>query len=311
MNETKVLDREEDEFLNELLTDDTALEYWANDVIDSSSSSIGTNSLLFDDSEHHHVIYLNKRKYQRKTERLERTHSRVPNEKNFRITFPRILKSDIRRKYMLMYANVMNSFNYHLISSFFEQFFVPSVKLVKYHPFSLPQVLVQGVDPVMSYFLLLLQMCPDKVTEISDIQLKQSVADMERTEICCKFNVKNTRLYELTPVHFLATLEDDLQKLTINDQNTSSAEIIKQEEDGALGRTKKKRKFDSIKTDKMEKHQLLFDPISGIFLQSRFPRSETPIQYQVEGNMTLVVDRNKRIESIIINPKERVQLPRK
>eukprot|EP01040_Poterioochromonas_malhamensis_P014007 gene14007-15473_t len=225
MNETKVFDREEDEFLNELLTDDTALEYWANDVIDSSSST-GTNSLLSEDNDYHHVL-------------------------------------------------------------------------------------VQGVDAVMSYFLLLLQMCPDKVTEISDIQLKQSVADMERTEICCKFNVKNTRLYDLTPLHFLATLEDDLQKLTINDQNTSPTEIIKQEEDGVHGKTKKKRTLDSIKTDKMEKHQLLFDPISGIFLQSRFPRSESPIQYQVEGNMTLVVDQNKRIESIIINPKERVQLPRK
>ncbi len=309
MNETKVFDREEDEFLNELLTDDTALEYWANDVIDSSSST-GTNSLLSEDNDYHHVIYVNKRKYQRKTERLERTHIKVPNEKNFHITFPRILKNDIRRKYMLMYANVMNSFNYHLITSFCEQFLVPSVQLVKYHPFSLPQVLLRGVNPIMSYFLLLLQMCPDTVTNISDIQLEQSLADMERTQVSCKFNVKNTRLYDLSPVHFLATLEDDLKQLTINDQNISPTETG-QGEDELIGMKERKRKLDSRKIEKMEKHKFLFDPISGIFLQSRFQRSEALIQNSLDGSLTFVLDRNKRIESIIISPKEKVQLPQK
>eukprot|EP01040_Poterioochromonas_malhamensis_P014009 gene14009-15476_t len=218
-----MFDAEADDFLNELLTNDTAFDYWTNGIINSSPSSV-TYSLLSDDNDRH--------------------------------------------------------------------------------------VLLRGVDPVMSYFLLLLQMCPDTVTNISDIQLEQSLADMERTQVSCKFNVKNTKLYELTPVHFLATLEDDLKQLTINDQNISPTETG-QGEDELIGKNRRKRKLDSRKIEKMEKHKFLFDPISGIFLQSRFQRSEALIQNSLDGSLTFVVDQNKRIESIIISPKEKVQLPRK
>eukprot|EP01040_Poterioochromonas_malhamensis_P011193 gene11193-12194_t len=240
-----MFDREEDDFLNELLTNDTAFAYWTNGILSSSASSV-TNS-LFSDHNDHYVIYVKKKKYQRKTERLERTHIKV---------------------------------------------------------------LLRGVNPIMSYFLLLLQMCPDTVTNISDIQLKQSLADMERSQVSCKFNVKNTRLYDLSPVHFLATLEDDLKQLTINHQNISPTETG-QGEDELIGMKERKRKLDSRKIEKMEKHKFLFDPISGIFLQSRFQRSEALIQNSLDGSLTFVLDRNKRIESIIISPKEKVQLPQK
>lgn len=58
------------------------------------------------------------------------------------------------------------------------------------------------------------------MTNISDIQLKQSLSDMERSQVRCE-EYKILRAYSS---HFLATLEDDLKQLTINDQNISPIE---------------------------------------------------------------------------------------
>ena len=225
----------------------------------------------------HPVIYVQKRKYQWKLDPpLRRKKSRKATaSRNDRISFPRILKSDIRRRYSLMYANVMNSYDYDLISSFFCKYMKPNIRFEKRTPFLQdPITIAEGVDVVLKYFLVLLQGSPDRTLRVSEINLKQSAKLVGCTEITCKFSVDNSILYELRPEVMRSLLVSILPFTPrIRSPNPDSAQTAKD----------------------------VFDPIEGSFLRSRVRRLETPHSFQLEGYLTLVVDENKWIEAIVVN----------
>eukprot|EP01040_Poterioochromonas_malhamensis_P014762 gene14762-16395_t len=149
--------------------------------------------------------------------------------------------------------------------------------------------ILEGVQPVLCYFLLLLQMCPDKITRVSEIQLKQSSDDVDRTEVACKFN----------------TLQHDLREMCGRDNNYVETS---QNEEELTSSTRRKRKIESVFNDREERHQSLFDPVSGVFLKSRFELIDRPVEYSVEGYMSFIVNKEKRIEKVIVTPTERVRL---
>ncbi len=280
-----------EEGLWDLLKEEEELE-----VLSSADTSVIPHTTM-DDTETR-VVYVKKRKYEKRQDDYDQSTYPVLKRKRgapaFYVSLPRILKNDIRRKYMLMYENVMNSFNYHLITSFFEQFFVPNVTFEKKAPANLPacEVFVEGVKPVSSFFLLALQLSPDKTTRVFDVQLKQSSADVGKTEVSCRFTSRNTKMYELNHRTFIQALKSDLQGVLAN----------------CLSTRKIRKTGDCLKIEDMDDHQLLFDPISGIFLKSKFARAETLVEYEIEGSMSFIVNEEKRIERIIGRPIARAVL---
>eukprot|EP01040_Poterioochromonas_malhamensis_P012767 gene12767-13993_t len=139
-------------------------------------------------------------------------------------------------------------------------------------------------------------MSPDKITRVSEIQLKQSSDDIDRTEITFKFITKSAKLYQTNPYHVVDTLQHELTNICGID-NTFIGDAP-----GELpSMNQKKRKFEGKYEE--ERHESLFDPVSGIFLQERFSRFERPVQYEVEGYMSFIVNNEKRIERLIITPK--------
>ncbi len=288
------MNEEEDSFLEQLMSDDKALDNWIQRLSETPTES------SFSENEHH-VVYVKKRNYEW---RNATTRQRSKAHKHIRqgtccvvIPIPRILKSDIRRKLVSMYENVMNSYNYHLISSYFQRFFVANSRLEKKDSFNSPvKTILEGVQPMLSFFLLLLQMSPDKITRVSDIQLKQSSNNIERTEIAFQFITKSAKLYQTNPYHVVDTLQNDLTSICESDDT-----FIGDPLEELPSMKQKKRKFEDKYEE--ERHKSLFDPVSGIFLQERFSRFERPVQYEVEGYMSFIVNSEKRIERLIITPK--------
>jgi hypothetical protein len=107
----------------------------------ASSSSISSSS---------HEVYHNKRSYQKKRkigfneehqlqtanhfEEEDHISQLRKQQKYHSLILPRIIKSDIRRKYLIMFANVMNSYDFQLISSYFHKFFSKDCQLTKVPP---------------------------------------------------------------------------------------------------------------------------------------------------------------------------------
>eukprot|EP01040_Poterioochromonas_malhamensis_P011980 gene11980-13075_t len=148
------------------------------------------------------------------------------------------------------------------------------------------EVVIEGVKPVLSFFLLSLQLSLDKITSVTDVQLKQSSADVGRTEVSCRFIIRHTKTFELNHRNFVQALKSDLQGALANCPSTR----------------KIRKTGDSLRIEDMDDHQLLFDPISGIFLKSKFARAESYVEHQVEGSMSFIVNEEKRIERIIGQP---------
>jgi predicted helicase len=71
-----------------------------------------------------------------------------------RMVLPKILKSDIRRKFLIMFANVMNSYDFSLMSSFFKAFCVSDLSLFNVKNDCCPPHLY-GRDLVAGFFFFL------------------------------------------------------------------------------------------------------------------------------------------------------------
>jgi hypothetical protein len=171
-------------------------------------------------------------------------------------TLPKIIKSDIRRDYFLMFANVLNSFDFPLITSFFQHFFHVDTTLSKLssassRPLELsssssllsssfsssnsilsaispsstvshlslmpsggPHV-IKGIDFIILYFIFLLRVGPDRVTRVSDIQLKQSSSMKDGyCELCATYEVSYTRFFEILSEQILPILLPELLEET-------------------------------------------------------------------------------------------------
>jgi hypothetical protein len=223
----------------------------------------------------HHVIFVKKRNYVKsgkfekaklegerviKKKKLQRMKLDAPQLQSLvdlkKAALPKIIKSDIRRDYFLMFANVLNSFDFPLITSFFQRFFHVDTTLSKLssgssRPLKLsssssllsssfsssnsllsaispsstvshlslmpsggPHV-IKGIDFIILYFIFLLRVGPDRVTRVSDIQLKQSSSMKDGyCELCATYEVSYTRFFEILSEQILPILLPELLEET-------------------------------------------------------------------------------------------------
>lgn len=300
--------------------DDPILDELINELIGDSSSS-HDNEREEEEEEavpsenSHHIVLVKKRKYDWKisaTERRRLQYYRVSQVTS--LPFPRILKNDFRRKFIPMFINVVNSYNYHLICSFFSKFLTPNVQIDR-KGYSSPskhyETVFHGVQPVLFYYLILLQMGPDKVTSVTDIQLKQYIYDLERTEIVCKFVVKGSKFYEISPSEFLV-LQNDLLRISNEAEPPTNHRIEEksyQHQTDILAPVRGKKRPLPQPAEGLERFQVLFDPVSGDYVPTRFPRKEQPKQYSFEAKMRFIINQEKRIERMMASISDHQYLP--
>ncbi len=115
----------------------------------------------------------------------------------------RILKRDIRRKYLDIFNNVVNSHNDQLFSSFVDDFYRPDAFMAHSFPENAPPcfgtVEIQGLDllkrmQAMSDFTM-----PDSVTRLSNAQICKRLNE-ESSRIIGNYHVQATAIY-LPKVH--------------------------------------------------------------------------------------------------------------
>lgn len=263
----------------------------------TSASSFSSDDV--DDTEEtpsSHVVYIYKRPYRRR--RRKSTDPKPltkPSKRYIPIIIPRILKDDIRRKYAQMYANVMNSYDYELLLAFFRKFFTPCCSMTKIPSIDNPRPIIDihSLDLIIYYNLILLQSAPDKITTVSNIQLKQrSDYEEDETELICSTHITYTQVYNICPVSISTGFigESNRTNYLIN----SSKEMIS---------SLKKRKFnEEVDFLLPALDRGLFDPVSGVFCQSKFSRLQDPQPFVIQAQMRLIIHPTKLIKSIIISP---------
>lgn len=123
---------------------------------------------------------------------------------------PRIVKHDVRRFYSRMIANVLNSHDISLLSSFLETYahrdmtFQQSspnidydMKKFSYYCEEGPsQLSIVGIQPFIAYDAIVRQLLPDQAISITESSIKTR-SNSEKSEIICRIDVQFTRLYDV------------------------------------------------------------------------------------------------------------------
>lgn len=112
--------------------------------------------------------------------------------------FPRVLKRDVRRNYMNMYANVMNSCDKDLLSKYLNQYYSPDCMFTKatcISEDSVPSTIYQatGRNVIRDFLSLCMENSPDLLLELSNTQLRVN-NKTNQTLIVSKYKVKGTKI---------------------------------------------------------------------------------------------------------------------
>jgi hypothetical protein len=211
-----------------------------------------------------------------------------------RIVLPKILKSDIRRKFLIMFANVMNSYDFSLMSSFFKAFCVSDLSLFNVKNDCCPPHLY-GRDLVADYFSSLLKLSPDKVFRVFDIKLRQRSDFNGKTEVYCDFTIDKTAFYDANPLKVANYLLQSYANLSPSSDQAWRSESL------ASNRGKKRKLNTSseapviLDTSYQKDPHFLYHADNFPLI---FPRLSEPFSFQITGTFCLLVNEAKRIESI-------------
>jgi hypothetical protein len=215
----------------------------------------------------------------------------LPGYKNQPIAMPRIVKTDIRRRYSFMFANVLNSYDCHLIDSFIQRFSEPSISFEKENMHD-TSVALSGTTMLSTYFCLSQQMSPDKVVRITDTQIKQR-SDRTGSELVSNFDVSLTKIYDVHPTLIADSVLCQFQDLSVENKKNSSSLIIN-DNNGCEG--KERRTTVVIKSDLFQSVDLARPHLSVM----KFPRLSQPRELHVKGKLIFSLNDQKRIEKIAI-----------
>lgn len=124
--------------------------------------------------------------------------------KNPSIQLPRPVKSDIRRKYVEMYCNSLNSGDPSLFHSFFRTFAENSLVLKKRFVIETEELVnstdpirFDGVETILTYFRSNLMLSPDASLRIGKSELREATPT-SGSVILYQFFASGTKLYDAT-----------------------------------------------------------------------------------------------------------------
>lgn len=224
------------------------------------------------------------------------------------LSIPKIVKRDIRRRYLAMFCNVMNSYDFELIDSFFRRFCLPDVKLVseqRLGPLT-PYLELRGVDVIVDYHSAMLQTSPDKVTRAFEIKLRQNSDSPGKVEIFGHFSVSHTSFYATNPFFIAEKLqelyrEDDGRTPVFLNQKPRLAQppLDTLEGDGPAQKRRKSEESLAVRSFDVANRK------EGSFATSQhFERLSHGQPFQVRGILSLLVNEDRRIERINCVPLE-------
>lgn len=252
----------------------------------------------------------------KKTQRVKlRPRGRTANPRSNRaISLPRILNSDIRRKFAVMFSNVLNSANGSLLDSFINRYRSPSFSLRKQvlnslfaelHPGLLPPAIeLEGSDVVGFYLKCIVNCSPDFAFYVENTHIKQR-SDSRKTELVTDFTIVGTQLFKVNPLVVIEYMLDNLSAASSDDENINiqmrkrrksefPSSVVNQPCNGCEGQL---IKFGE-KSRVIYPHDQLRNEFAQFMVSNKFGRLDEPIQLHINGTLSFHLDENKRIEKL-------------
>lgn len=133
--------------------------------------------------------------------------------------FPRIIKSDIRRFYPRMFANVANSHDPALMASFMRTYCLPqfsSIDILQCGDGTSPSFALTGVGAAISSTLLQLETMPDASLIIHNAAIKQFRDTPDQSELTLNLEFIGTKLFDVVCP---SDVEDTALKSLANETN--------------------------------------------------------------------------------------------
>ena len=222
-----------------------------------------------DDSGSEYVVWGNVRR--RKPKRFKR-----------HIIAPRVLKTDIRRKYHQMLVNCLNGYDLNMTKSFLDTF---ATKDFNYSIFIRPvqttgSALIAadrskyvcnyttiGVDSYINFMGIVQAYCPDRVIKYSEVEI-HTFSNSAKSYIQCKFAVQGHVMYDT--------------KMTAIIDDTLGGASPTEAESSPVGTT--------LPTTE------LIPNLEGTINKKITPTTKKPIQSKSSGVLMIFIDENRRIE---------------
>ncbi len=182
----------------------------------------------------------------------------------------RILRRDIRRKYCEMMNNVMNSYDPSLILNFFQDFSIPNLQRVLHYPSNTLQALHQtsiitGIEDQVKDFSKYFKLMPDVIFSITDVKVCKS-SNNSGSRVVANTSMRGTLLYSAR--NSMESAENghliECDSATVSTTTTS---------EGVEG-------IDDVILDRLE----------------------SPLNYEMNGILTLNLDEQHRMIMIEIQP---------
>lgn len=219
-----------------------------------------------------------------------------------RVRHPRVLKSDIRRFFPVMWANVLNSQDSKFVHSFLATFATPDVKLqfkqllvrslsdcVDTNTAALraaaQSLLINGCDNITNFFHFVHHVHPDEVVTVDNVRAF-SFADGKGCTVRATLNITFTQVFE-TCAPTIAVQAFELEQQLAEEETALSKD------------TSRKRK--RVAVDYIEWNSQMWtvntktSSIDAFF--ATLPTT-SPHQLHVVLPMNMILDVNKRIQSI-------------
>ncbi len=196
----------------------------------------------------------------------------------------RILKRDIRRRYLEMYYNVSNSHDINLFSRFLHDFCTPNCQSVVFFPSTKGPIVRNGIQEILQDTFTKQSMLPDGVVRYAETKIYVPL-ETPGSRIVASVSFRGTKLFDILP----ASSSSSISKSTSNTTASSKNEVLSKTESHGLSEdsTEQSSSISSV------------HPILHSFKTARLSPTLVPVVLDVNAVFTLHLDVSNRIERFV------------
>lgn len=206
-----------------------------------------------------------------------------PNGMIFKV--PRLVKHDVRRYYAVMHAGIYNSYDTCLMKTFINEFYATDCKLnIRFPGLPNPIKLINS-EQIMLSWISFLNLVPDMVHKLTDMNLIMRSDWEGECQIVCKFEQSYTFMYEVSLNDMIiGSAYEDNENRKLYEENCFDKDIGEVVED-----ITESKSLMSIFSKYLDNPSLIFEAPKWAKML------ENPDRKDLGGEMRIFIDANRKI----------------
>jgi hypothetical protein len=146
-----------------------------------------------------------------------------------RVLYPRILKTDVRRQYAEMFANVWNSTDFRLINGFMDMYCARTNdnKRTANDPENITTTKMNGFEQFSKYLYIHLMLAPDTILRVTNVDLCLDSQNNSTDKIKCQLQIQGTEIYEAPEMIHRLYLSQSFPLTATSDNTNTTNNTIK------------------------------------------------------------------------------------